>query len=272
MIPALIAAGASLAGGALSAFTGAKNAKKQAAMQQQFAKNAIQWKVKDALKAGVHPLYALGANTVSYQPTSVGGSDYGVGEAGRQIAAGIASQDQPGGRAQDLAIAAQEAQIEGLRLDNEIKKADLGSKLGTVNPAGSPIPFYAHYLMDGQGNSNPVPPGMDPNNIKYQTRTDVADPASPAYVYGASPSVRLARTSTGGWEPVIPPELAESLESDRLGELIWMIRNRVLPSVTLGQYGAQPNIPREPYEGLYYNPFFQEWQKTRRGIPNFRRF
>lgn len=40
--------------------------------QQQFAKNAIRWRTVDAIRSGLHPLAALGANTVSYTPTHVG--------------------------------------------------------------------------------------------------------------------------------------------------------------------------------------------------------
>lgn len=36
--------------------------------QEKFAKEGIQWKVADAIKAGIHPLYALGASTNAFQP------------------------------------------------------------------------------------------------------------------------------------------------------------------------------------------------------------
>lgn len=47
-------------------------ANKEKETQKEFAQKGIQWKVKDAVKAGVHPLFALGANTVSYSPSNVG--------------------------------------------------------------------------------------------------------------------------------------------------------------------------------------------------------
>lgn len=34
-------------------------------MQEEFAKSGIQWKTEDAIKAGIHPVYALGAPTMS---------------------------------------------------------------------------------------------------------------------------------------------------------------------------------------------------------------
>lgn len=40
-------------------------------LQREFAQKGIQWKVKDAQAAGIHPLYALGAQTHQFTPTSV---------------------------------------------------------------------------------------------------------------------------------------------------------------------------------------------------------
>lgn len=44
----------------------------QMAMQKQFAQLGIRWKVEDANAAGIHPLAALGANTMSYTPVQIG--------------------------------------------------------------------------------------------------------------------------------------------------------------------------------------------------------
>lgn len=46
-------------------------------LQKDFAQQGIRWKVDDAKAAGLHPLYAIGANTTSYQPVSIGGSSGG---------------------------------------------------------------------------------------------------------------------------------------------------------------------------------------------------
>lgn len=52
------------------------------ATQREFAQNGIQWKVEDAKKAGIHPLYALGASTASpsfaFQPTGSVQADFGA--------------------------------------------------------------------------------------------------------------------------------------------------------------------------------------------------
>lgn len=43
------------------------------AMQKEFAQMGIRWKVEDAKAAGLHPLAALGAQTSSFSPVSLGG-------------------------------------------------------------------------------------------------------------------------------------------------------------------------------------------------------
>lgn len=48
--------------------------------QQEFATKGIQWRVGDAIAAGLHPLYALGANVPTYSPQAiVGGGEESSG-------------------------------------------------------------------------------------------------------------------------------------------------------------------------------------------------
>lgn len=42
-------------------------------LQRQFAKKGISWKVRDAIRAGVHPLVALGAQVTPFSPIHGGG-------------------------------------------------------------------------------------------------------------------------------------------------------------------------------------------------------
>jgi len=61
---ATISAGANLIG----AIMGGSEAHKNRQMQKQFAQYGIRWRVEDAKAAGLHPLYALGAQTPTYSP------------------------------------------------------------------------------------------------------------------------------------------------------------------------------------------------------------
>lgn len=85
MWPALIAAGASLAGSALSM----KNANKQNAFQKDLAQNSVQWRVNDMRAAGINPILAAnpgqGATTIGSSSPDVSG----LNSAGSQMAAAV---------------------------------------------------------------------------------------------------------------------------------------------------------------------------------------
>lgn len=61
--------------GAWNDWTGKSNTEANIQQQREFAQKGIRWRVSDAKKAGIHPLFALGANTASFSP--VAGPDYG---------------------------------------------------------------------------------------------------------------------------------------------------------------------------------------------------
>lgn len=147
------------AGSALSGFLGKSAADKQADLQKTFAKNAIQWKVKDAQKAGIHPLYALGANTVSYSPVSVGQPD--LGAMGQDIGSAIdrvsAPTDKVGGQLGALAL--ERAGLENDLLRAQIARARInvagqvaGPEMAGINtPIGNiPIPANVGSAQDAE--------------------------------------------------------------------------------------------------------------------------
>lgn len=186
MLGALIGAGAQLAGGLLGMKSQDKANKaaeqqneRNIALQKEFAQSGIQWKVKDAEAAGVHPLFALGANTTSFQPSSVGGgaADFSfLGEAGQNIGRAIDSTRSTPATA--LALQATKTQIAGLELDNELKKVSLMSALRTAGVGQHPGLPGAHdiYPLPGQASSgivSSVPPGHDARAPQF-THPDLA--------------------------------------------------------------------------------------------------
>ncbi|CAM3387128.1 hypothetical protein [Helicobacter labetoulli] len=58
-----------------------KLAERQENLQREFAQNSIQWRVNDAKKAGIHPIAALGSQGISYNPSYVGGDNFGGSQA-----------------------------------------------------------------------------------------------------------------------------------------------------------------------------------------------
>jgi len=105
---AAISAGAQLLGGAF----GARSASKQVRFQKQFAKRGVQWRVADAKKAGIHPLYALGANLPQYSPVHNPMGD-ALAAAGQNIGAAVAARQTPAQKqAENLALAQAQASLD----------------------------------------------------------------------------------------------------------------------------------------------------------------
>lgn len=140
-------------------------ANKQYKHQKEFAQQGIKWRVEDAERSGIHPLYALGAQTTSYSPVQVGSSDFGA--MGQNIGRAIDSTRSNPEKADALALTASQIQLEGLQLDNEIKRAQLASAIATTrqqsNP-GLPGVLTKEDLtgMPGQGNAPQVEPRTQP--------------------------------------------------------------------------------------------------------------
>lgn len=228
MIPAIIGAGASLLGGLF----GMSQADKQAQMQKEFAQNGVQWKVADAKKAGIHPLAALGAQTISYSPMSVG-MDMGTGiaNAGQDIAQGIHRTRTQSQKADAYTKTAQDLSLQRMGLENQL----LASQIAKVNQVGSAPPMAAAtdpYLIGGQTQSGLV-------QDQSLQRVNAA-PTAPNQEPGAVTDVGYTRTHTG-LAPVYSNDAKERLEEDMIGGLMWNVRNRLMP--TLGIYN---NLPAEP--------------------------
>lgn len=272
MLGPILGAVGSIAGSLLSKSASDKNnatirdnARRQEELQREFAQSGIQWKVDDAKKAGIHPLYALGANTVSYSPNTIGQSmpDYsGLGNAGQNIGRAIDSTSTQPQKQTAFQAAIQQTQLTGAQLDNEIKRAELAAKRASLGntPAFPTAPGTTQSHFDGQGDAVKI----EGPKIKLETRRDVSNPGNPEYVAGTGPGVSLYKNSTGGFSPVVPPELAESFEADPIGMIDWMIRNRYLPN-----FGAntKPEIARGHDEEVYWNHLGQDWKIRKKYNP-----
>lgn len=160
MIGSLISAGAGLIGGLLGKSSqdeanriNQENALRQEALQREFAQSGIQWKVADAKAAGIHPLYALGANTVNYAPHSVGAV------ADTALPNAIARSGQDIGRAVDATRTADDADaayvktardlsLQKAGLENELLATQLAKQRAQIGP---PMPgLNDRNLIEGQ--------------------------------------------------------------------------------------------------------------------------
>ena len=97
----VIGAGAGLVGGLLSNQSNREQADRGYASQREALQNSISWRVADAKRAGIHPLYALGAPAMNMSPVvmedQLGPS---LARAGQQVADTIRSAPTPEQRAQ----------------------------------------------------------------------------------------------------------------------------------------------------------------------------
>lgn len=133
----IISAGSSLLGGILGGNRADAAAEKQAQTQREFAQSGIQWKVKDAEAAGIHPLYALGANTVSYSPVTVGDGGIGKGlsdasqDIGRAAKAALTHGDRDSVQSKQVAA----LQLERAGLENELLRSQIAKERAQIGPA-----------------------------------------------------------------------------------------------------------------------------------------
>lgn len=261
MIGPLISAGASLLGGLLGKSSADKarqqaeaHSLRQEAMQREFAQNGIQWKVEDAKKAGIHPIYALGGSTASYAPvsqaftadTSLPNALASAGQdVGRAIHATRTAKDRNG--AVDATVHG--LQLEGLKLDNDLKRAEIASKAARLraDQVGPPHPTTGDdYNTPGQANS-----GVKPKPL------EVAPGASnrPHQESGSITDIGWARTATG-WAMVPSKDVKERIEDVAPYEWSHWLRN---PGHAMFQVGTPPFDP-PPGKKWFFHPIKQEYQ------------
>lgn len=85
----LISGAFDLVGGGISAITGNKAQDREYERQKEFAQNGIRWRVDDAKAAGIHPIFAIGANVPTYSPQAAVGTDFGLSKVGQSIGRAI---------------------------------------------------------------------------------------------------------------------------------------------------------------------------------------
>lgn len=257
MLGNIIAAGANLLGGILGNNKEEKMAKQNIKMQKEFAQHGVRWKVEDAKAAGLHPLAALGAQTSSFSPVSVG-SDLatGISAAGQDIGRAVNATRTAGERVDAYTKTVQDLSIQRMGLENQL----LASQIAKVNQAGSPPAFPTAgnpYLIEGQAGSGLV--------ADEALKRISSAPTSPSQEAGAVTELGYLRTPNG-YAPAMSKDAKDRLEEDTLGVLAWNLRNRLAPS--LGFNENPPAIQQQ--DGYYvYNPFTQEYQLVRHDRPRY---
>ena len=225
------------------------------ANQKEFAQNGLRWKVEDARRAGIHPLYALGGSSASYSSPSIssGGGDYsndsgGYADAafsmGQNITRAI-SQTRTGEERQmaQLQLANAKADLDGRTIDNQIKASQLRNlQTGPAFPGSD-------NFMPGQGDSRI---NMKPGSVV------MSKPGHPNQQAGNVTDVGFARTETG-LVPVPSVDVKERIEDQIVPETMWALRNYIMPNINRSNAPPKSELPKGADEWRW-SPFKQEWQ------------
>lgn len=139
-----------LIGSGLDTWTASENrsaqkemAERNIQMQKEFAQQGIRWKVEDAKAAGIHPLYALGASSHSFSPVSIGSlpeSNYSstFGAMGQDLSRAVNATRTQDEREQAFTDTARSLELEGKKLDNDIKRAQIASSTARLTQTPNP--------------------------------------------------------------------------------------------------------------------------------------
>lgn len=217
----IISAGSNLLGGLF----GKSQADKNIAMQKEFAQNGIRWRVADAEKAGIHPLYAMGAQVTPFSPVSVG--DGGFAAAGQDLSrAYMATRTEP-----EKASAYQEAS-QALTLQNmELQNQLLASQIAKANQPGQVSFPSNNNMIPGQSQSGVV--DLPHERVNH---TAGVEP-------GAIADINYADTGAG-YLPIPSKDIADRMEDNIVQQINHFVRNNILPN--FGNYASARGLPAAP--------------------------
>jgi len=246
-------------GSLVGAFSNAAQGRENIRLQKQFAQHGIQWKVADAKAAGVHPLYALGAQTHSFAPVHTGVGE-SLASAGQSFGRAVDAYRTNGERLDGFTKASQSLQLENSKLQNDLLKQQLASNQATLNQAGTPPPAPSagnRYLMPGQGSTASALVSRQPLVVS------TVDPSAKQNEPASHAEVGWARTATG-LAPTRSKDFMDRSEDDWAASLGWNIRNRLAPMMSI----KNTKPPVSPGRGRMWewNAFMQEYQSV--PIPN----
>lgn len=224
MLGSIASAGGSIIDNIFGWQTQKSAAKKEYQRQKEFAQNQIQWRVKDAQAAGIHPLYALGAQGVSYAPQSAGGLDLGLGDMGQDISrAVLANRD----RREQIALQQWEREraVAADRMAQERHSAEMGLIGAETELARSQAMRNAHSAQLGPGlTGGDARPG---DVVRYPSEVIVGSPGAPNIQPGIITDYQFSSIDPQGRAYAIAPSADTKQRIEDMGALpwIWSIRN-----------------------------------------------
>lgn len=259
MLGDIIGAGSKL----LSSFLGNRSDDKQArqniAHQKEFAQKGIQWKVKDAKAAGIHPLAALGAQTHSFTNVA-GGSDYsGLAGAGQDLGRAVDATRDGKERMDAYTAELQKLQLQRGHLENQLLASQIAKVRQPGHPPASPNPDNPN-LIAGQGDS----PGIENKKMERAGW----NPNAPSQEAGAVTDVGYVRTPRG-WALVPSEEAKKRMEDMWVPQTQWAIRNLLVNPQPPADLAKDPRLgPYNYFTGEFIrrenHPFSARWRHRQR--------
>lgn len=243
-----------------------KQSLRNEAFQHELATHGIRMRVADAEAAGLHPLVGAGINpasggfggtafsqSASSRP-SLGSKLQNMGQSIERAAMATASREEK---------ASKMLQLENMRINNEIAKVELASRLKDFHRTPS-MPSPNGSAM-GQGDA---PVQIMPSRITAKA------PGEQGRTAGTAMGTQYFQTQGGGLAPARSKEVTEALEDDFIGTGLWNLRT----------YGAHPfrgpgkeptakEYPLPPgYDSWMWIPHLMEYRPVnskKTGIRNF---
>ncbi|AZL82728.1 DNA pilot protein [Apis mellifera associated microvirus 44] len=254
------------------------------ALQREFAQHGIQWRVQDAIAAGVHPMAALGGSGATYSPAAhISGSPISqvtspnpssasfsadtsmataLGNMGQDVSRAMSAAMSSAERTEVAGTASSILNLENQKLQNELLKSQIARLRGAAQPA-TPMPVDQRYLMDGQGQTA-VGKKSDKGGGLVQDKAMERVPGAPhnkGVEPGSITDLGYARTSGGDYYPVPGKDIKERIEDNWFHETMHFLRNNIAPAYPGSRYFKPPPGGKQgyrwgftPFHGYYQTP------------------
>jgi hypothetical protein len=221
-----------------------RDAKKNRQAQEEANRNAIQWRVADAKKAGIHPLYAMGNPGISHTPVYSSAGEH-MSSLGQNLGRAVMSAATGRERREAAATAAQR---ESIQFDQDTQRRELENQYLRTQIA----------LLDRSQVPPSAPPlesGAAPGTVRVRPSEPIASsPDNPARQAGSINDVQFFRRNDGGIGLTYSEQMRERSEDDMVEQGLWQWRNRMLPFLS----GRSP--PRGPSTREFPLPSGQTWR------------
>lgn len=235
LLAAALGAGGSLLAGKMGTDSQEKANRENIAFQKEFAQHGIKWRVQDAEDAGIHPLAALGAQTTSFSPSSVGGDYSYIDKMGQDISKLVSRFDIRAKNRQEIEDKKQLEELRHMELINMGLRKDL----------------------DGSSPDSRTDPMVDPSKVVVQPSQPTAM-GNPGIAAGIYPMMKYTQ-APGGWIFPTPQQDIQELISEGMNPT----QARYLKDWTKDRYLDIKHM-KNPYspESYDYRNFLKEIRPT----------